>query len=183
MSVVLPFDYRWLQAEPGPKMLIEALKLYGIKEIPGAKSNPVIMGWAKHLGVDNIYKNDDDAWCSVAHAFVATSAGKEVPMKGYDLLRAKEWANFGNPMPLMSAMLGDTLIFNRPGGYHVGLYVGEDYNAYHVLGGNQSNQYGFTRISKDRLFRVRRPVFKTGVPANLRKVTLSVSGELSQNEG
>ena len=36
-------------------------------------------------------------------------------------------------------MLGDILTFKRNGGGHVGLYVGEDKDCYHVLGGNQGN--------------------------------------------
>jgi cell wall-associated NlpC family hydrolase len=37
-------------------------------------------------------------------------------------------------------MLGDVLVFRRGGGGHVALYVGEDEEAFHVLGGNQADR-------------------------------------------
>jgi cell wall-associated NlpC family hydrolase len=79
-------------------------------------------------------------------------------------------------------MLGDVLVFKRQGGGHVGLYVGEDKDAYHVLGGNQSDSVSITRILKDRLHAARRCTWKTAQPANVRRVFLSGSGAVSQNE-
>ena len=58
---MLPQQYKWLENETGPKMLIEALKCYGVTEIPGAKSNDIIMLWAKELGIEKQYTNDDTA--------------------------------------------------------------------------------------------------------------------------
>ena len=65
---------------------------------------------------------------------------------------------------------------------HVGLYVGEDAAAYHVLGGNQSDKVCITRIAKNRLYAIRRPQFKIGQPRNVRQVFLESSGRLSTNE-
>lgn len=159
---------------------IESLKLYGTKEIPGHNSNPTIIGWAKELRLINLYVNDDEPWCSLANGIIATRAGKEVPMQGYDLLRALKWVRFG--LDCKTPCLGDTMIFKRTGGGHVGLYIGEDTHAYHILGGNQGNEYKIARIEKDRLFACRRPFFKTGQPVNIRVIELADTGELSTDE-
>lgn len=178
----LPQKYKWLLSEPGPKMILEGLKIYGIKEIPGEKSNAIILGWAKEFDIEDIYTNDDVAWCALAHAHVAKAAGKEVPYKRYELLRAKSWMeSFGEEIDLEDAMLGDTVVFKRPGGYHVAQYIGEDKDNIHCLGGNQSNAYNITRIPKIRLVAVRRPLYKNK-PANIRKIHLEPAGEISVNE-
>jgi uncharacterized protein (TIGR02594 family) len=175
----LPQQYAWLADEAGPKMLTESLKLVGVKEVVGPLHNDVILGWARELGIEKIYTNDELAWCGLAHALIIKRSDKPLSLKSYDLLRALKYVNFGTPVS--KAMLGDTLIFQREGGGHVGLYVGEDSVAYHVLGGNQANQYGFTRIAKDRLFGIRRPHYNNQ-PANVRVVQLSKTGSLSYNE-
>lgn len=36
---MLPDRYAWLAREPGPRMLVEALKMYGTLEKPGAANN------------------------------------------------------------------------------------------------------------------------------------------------
>jgi Fe-Mn family superoxide dismutase len=46
---MLPAQYRWLEAEPGPRMILEALKEYGTLEAPGAADNPKIIGWQDEL--------------------------------------------------------------------------------------------------------------------------------------
>lgn len=180
----LPDQYKWLLSIPVlPKMVQEGIKLMQLntKEIPGAKSNPVIMQLAIDAGVADIYKNDDTAWCAVAHSAIAIRSGKEVPFKGYDRLRAASFLKFGNEV--INPVLGDTLVFTRKGGGHVGLYIAEDETAYHVMGGNQSNSFNITRIAKNRLSGVRRPVYKTGTPSSAVKRYVAPNGmQLSQNE-
>lgn len=173
--------YAWLEKEGAPKMLVEALKLYGIMEKPGPGSNPVILGWAKELGLGpDIYSDDAVPWCSLFMSVVAKRAGKFIPFGGYDLLRAKSWARFGTQVT--PPMLGDVLVFMRPDGFHVGLYVGEDSTAYHVLGGNQGDSVDIARIAQARLVCCRRPVYSIGQPANVRRVFLAPTGMLSLNE-
>ncbi len=64
---------------------------------------------------------------------------------------------------------------------HVGLYVGEDYGAYQVLGGNQSDGVTITRIARDRCIAVRRPFYKAA-PTTATPVQLAANGALSANE-
>lgn len=165
-------------------MLLEALKLVGIKEIKGPVNNQTIINWAREIGdsVEKVYKADEVPWCGLAHAIVALRADKGVVK---DPLWALNWGNFGDYVE--TPMLGDTLVFVRTTATgkragHVGLYVGEDDTAYHVLGGNQSDMYGFTRISKDRLYVARRPKYKVA-PSNIRRIFLNGDdNSLSNNE-
>jgi hypothetical protein len=79
-------------------------------------------------------------------------------------------------------MLGDILTFKRNGGGHVGFYVGEDKECFHVLGGNQGNQMCVSRIAKARLHKARRTAWKVAQPKSVRKIQLSSSGVISTNE-
>lgn len=173
---MLPAQYQWLAKEPGPLMLLEALKLYGTLESVGAKDNATILGWAKEIKQDAVYSHDSIPWCGLFIGVVAKRAGK-----GFlnSPLWALSWADFGESVK--APMLGDVLTFKRDGGGHVGLYVGEDATAYHVLGGNQSDRVCITRIAKSRLYKARRPKY-IQQPSNVRKVILQSNGVLSKNE-
>lgn len=174
----LPAQYAWLDKEPAPKMLLEALKLYGVVETKGAGNTPAIMAWAKALGGDvaKVFTADSIPWCGLFVAYVAMRAGKPVPASP---LWALSWASWGTKAP--AAQLGDVLVFKRDGGGHVGLYVGEDASAYHVLGGNQGDAVSITRIAKSRCVAARR-LYLVGKPRNVRTVKLTAKGALSTNE-
>jgi uncharacterized protein (TIGR02594 family) len=159
-------------------MIVEALKLYGTLESPGSANNPTIIAWAKEVGgeVADAYKADSIPWCGLFMAVVAKRAGKETPKHP---LWALSWSAFGAKSP--AAALGDVLVFVRNGGGHVGLYVGEDAAAFHVLGGNQSDRVCITRVSRSRLYAARRPLYRVQ-PGNVRPVHLEATGALSLNE-
>jgi uncharacterized protein (TIGR02594 family) len=186
--------YAWLNAEPGPRMLLEALKLYGTLETPGTADNPVILAWADEIGTRkrtayaawaaNWYADDSVPWCGLFMAVCAVRANVDNrfdrrPPNKY--LSAAQWAHFGDPVGKDRAELGDVLVFVRPGGGHVALYVGEDAEAYHCLGGNQGDAVSITRIAKTRCTHVRRVPY-LAKPANVRKVHMGASGPLSANE-
>jgi uncharacterized protein (TIGR02594 family) len=170
--------YAWLAHEPGPKMLVEALNLHGTKETAGAGNTPAIMGWAREIGGDvaKVYTADSVPWCGLFAAIVAKRAGKALPSSP---LWARAWASWGDKSP--RAALGDVLVFVRPGGGHVGLYVGEDATHYHVLGGNQGDAVSIARIAKARCIAARRQ-YKIGPPANVRPVKMAGGGPASTNE-
>jgi uncharacterized protein (TIGR02594 family) len=175
--------YNWLgQIEGLPKMVQEAIKLGKLDttEYSGSKSNPEIMALAKESGVADIYVSDETAWCAVAHVALALRAGKVILFKNYDRLRAVSFTNFGTLV--LVPMMGDTLVFKRNGGYHVGLYIGEDDTCFHTAGGNQSNQYNIIRIEKVRLLQARRPEYKIGIPSTVKRYFLDSMGVVSINE-
>lgn len=167
--------YEWLVDIENPKFFTEALNLYGTKEVVGKGTNPQILMWAKeinaYIGIE--YTDDSMPWCGIFIGVVMKRAGHTPP---YICCRAKQWLKFGRYVN--TPMLWDVLIFGREGGGHVGFYVGEDTEHYHVLGGNQKDCVCIIRIKKDRLEGARR-VDWSGKP---RKVFLTSSGEVSQNE-
>lgn len=170
-------SYDWLNKETAPRILVQAVKQIGVKEFVGKTHNPIIMNWAKELNLDKVYKSDEIPWCGLFVAYCCKMAGLDVVEKP---LWALSWANWGNPAS--EPMLGDVLTFKREGGGHVGIYVGEDLTHYHVLGGNQGNAVSVSRISKTRLFKARRTIWKIAQPANVRKIKLAPKGIITTNE-
>ena len=182
----LPARYAFLNHEIGPPLLLEALKEYGTLEVPGVGNNPKILGWADEVGatpgmqwIADFYKADQTPWCGLFMGVVAKRAGLEIQQ---DLLAARGWLDWG--FGVAQPMLGDVLVFWRgnPQGQsgHVGIYVGEDAETYHVLGGNQSDAVNIMRLDRGRLLAARKP----GGPhaLNRRPITLGPEGPISGNE-
>lgn len=178
----LPADYAWLgQVAAAPRMIVEALKLYGVHEGLGAANSPTVMGWRDEVNAAYPrkvvgYSADSIPWCGLFMAVVALRAGKLIPDGP---LWALNWGKFGQPGG--QPELGDTLVFVRPGGGHVGLYVGEDSTAYHCLGGNTHDDVSIARIDKHRLHACRQPAY-TAKPASAVPHILQQFGALSRNE-
>lgn len=170
-------SYEWLKSEKSPKILVEAVKNLGVKEIVGKSHNPIILGWANELGLQKVYTEDEIPWCGLFIAHCANTADVQVVERP---LWALNWAKYGNEVK--EPMLGDILTFKRNGGGHVGIYVGEDDKYYHVLGGNQNNSVSVSRIAKSRLHKARRTAWKVAQPKNVRKVFLEAKGEITTNE-
>ena len=170
-------SYSWLKEEKGPKILVEAVKHIGTKEIVGKEHNKKILAWAEAIGLKSVYTNDEIPWCGLFIAYCCHAQGLDVVKHP---LWALNWNKFGNVAQV--PMLGDVLTFTRNGGGHVGIYVGEDTTCYHVLGGNQNNQVNVMRIEKSRLSQARRTAWKIAQPSNVRVVKLQTKGEISQNE-
>lgn len=174
---MIPTKYSWLnRVGPLPRMVQEGLKEYGTLEVPGAGNNAKIIKWDEEIGKPGLYSQDSVPWCGLWMAVVAHRAGKPV-VSGP--LWALNWLKFGEDSG--QPELGDVLCFIRPGGGHVGLYIGEDHKAYHVLGGNQSDAVTITRIDKGRLQGARN-LYKIGPPASARRYILSDTGAMSENE-
>lgn len=174
---MIPAQYKWLLSEPGPKMILEFIKIFGTTETLGTADNPIILNWAKELGLKN-YVHDSIAWCGLAMGIMASRAGKPVVSEP---LWAANWLHWGTPVSV--AKLGYCLVFKRPGGNHVGLYIAEDVKYYHVGGGNQSDMVRISRIDKARCIGIRQPMYHTSEPANVRQIFVNATGDISTNEG
>jgi uncharacterized protein (TIGR02594 family) len=178
----IPNAYAWLtKIGQLPRTINEALKLLGVAEIVGRGSNRTILAWRDELNAAGVtiagYSDDDVPWCGLFAAIVAHRAGKAVPAAP---LWARNWTKFGEVA--VDAALGDVLVFERPGGGgHVGFYVAEDDEAFHVLGGNQGNRVSITRIAKARCIAHRRPNYRLA-PASVTPRIVRASGALSRNE-
>jgi uncharacterized protein (TIGR02594 family) len=126
----------------------EAKHLMGTKEVLGPHDNPQILDWARDLNIE--YAGDDIPWCGlfVAHCVGATLPEEALPANP---LGARQWERFGDSTP---PRVGAVMVFWRSslqsGKGHVGFYVGEDDDAYQVLGGNQSDSVSLTWLSKSR---------------------------------
>ena len=157
-----------------PAWLVAARKHIGLREIPGPKHNSTITGWLQKLGA--WWRDDETPWCGVAVAAWMQEAGLPIPQHYY---RARAWAEYGVRLRTHVLAPGAILVFSRGGSGHVGLYVGEDSTAYHVLGGNQGNAVSITRIDKARLLASRWP---KGQPVIGKPVWLKTNGEISNDE-
>lgn len=162
---------------PEPVWLREARRFMGLKEISGPQSNTTIMGWAKRFGgwISNTYNNDDVPWCGlfVGNLIATTLPNEILPANP---LSALAWAKFGKAC---NPCLGSILIFKRTGGGHVALYVGEDDDCYHILGGNQSNSVSIVRKPKSQLNACRWPASGGDLTAAVR---LKPNGALAGSE-
>lgn len=171
-------NYSYLKKETAPKLLVEAYKLIGIKEVLGKDNNPKILAWAKELGLEKTYTADEIPWCGLFVAYACHMAGKTVVDNP---LWARNWSKFGTKQDV--AMLGDILVFERGANSgHVGIYVGEDKTAYHVLGGNQGDSVSIVRILKTRCIGIRRTAWSKAQPENVRVINLDATGSVSTNE-
>jgi uncharacterized protein (TIGR02594 family) len=153
-----------------PAWLRAAWAKLGTREAAGAANSPAIMGWAKRLGTKVLgmaYNADSVPWCGLFVATCMADAGLPPPPIA---VRAKAWATWGLALRPERLAPGAVLVFERSGGGHVGLYVGEDATAYHVLGGNQGDAVSIARIAKDRCVARRWPA---GQPVNGRPVAMA----------
>lgn len=127
-----------------PWMLV-AKELLGTKENPAKRSNnPDILEWARLAEIPG-YTSDDIPWCGLFVAHCLVECGVEYVEKP---LWALNWAKFDQKLD--EPTYGSIMSFKRNGGGHVGFYVGEDEDHYHILGGNQSNAVTIAKIEKSR---------------------------------
>lgn len=133
-----------------PPWMETAQRLIGVKEVRGSRDNPDILRWAQIVGgwTASYYKRDSIPWCGLFVAYVLIQNGiRPSP----EALRAKAWKyNWPDGKEIPGPAFGCLVVFTRTGGGHVGFYVSEDANYYHILGGNQSDAVNIQRISKQR---------------------------------
>lgn len=158
---------------PLPRWMKTAMLFRGLKEIPGPRHNPTILGWLKSLRA--WWRDDETPWCGVFVAYCMKESGLPYP-KLY--MRARAWSDYGALLRPDRLAPGAILVFSRKGGGHVGFYAGEDSGHYFVFGGNQADEVNVMKIGKSRLLATRWP---RGEPV-LGKPVQMKSGVLSTNE-
>ncbi len=178
----LPAEFDYLNAIEGkPRIIVEAIPLYGIKEGPGKRDNPQILAWSKETGIE--FPHDEIAWCGFFMALVVKRAGW-TPVA--EPLWALNWQRFGKPADAPS--LGDVMVFNRYDkggkliGGHVGPYVGEDEGHYYVLSGNTGNAVDFDKVERKRLVAARRPIWRIAQPKGVRPYRVDLPDTLPKSE-
>jgi len=161
-----------------PLWLARARAHIGLHEGVGDANNKTIMGWAKRFGgwIASFYKADSIPWCGLFVGAMLMEAGIKPPA---NLLGARQYERWGQPLKYGAP--GAIVTFARAGGGHVGFYVAEDPDAYHILGGNQSDAVNIKRIAKSRATSIRWPVGIKDIPG--KRVFAAADGSLSTNEG
>jgi uncharacterized protein (TIGR02594 family) len=145
-------------------LLQQCRQYYGVKEIPGAKSNPIIDQMLRSVGMP---AKDSIAWCS---AFVNHVAGL-CQAEQTDRAIARSWLTVGTEIytgssnpdfvvgQLTSAIPGDVVILRRGNSTwqgHVGFLYWRQENRCWVLGGNQSNRVCLKTYPNTRILGIRR---------------------------
>lgn len=135
-----------------PTYMDVASAAVGVKEVPGTANSPTIMRWAAKVGrfLGIKYDGDHVPWCGLFAAYCVSEKGLTPPSIA---IRASAWGSWG--VALSKPVYGAVLVFTREGGGHVGFYVSEDSQYYHVLGGNQSNQVSVMKLAKNRCTAIR----------------------------
>lgn len=157
-----------------PAWLQFARKDIGLRELPGAPTEPRIARWLSNLGA--WWRDDATPWCGVAVAAWMQQANVPLPKHWY---RARAWLDWG---VIVGPAVGAVVVYERKGGGHVGLVVGTDAAGnIMTLGGNQGDAVNIRPFARSRVLGYRWPA---GVPAirESRLPLLASNGQLSQNE-
>ena len=172
LQPTIPSTIPWLQ---------EAFGLRGTSEHVGPGSNREIIDWANDLKLKG-YNDDDIPWCGL---FVGHCVGSQLPEEVLPVnpLGARNWAKFGRET---KPTFGAVMVFWRKSKAsfegHVGFYWAEDGDAFHVLGGNQSNAVTITRVGRDRLLNARWPLTAPDPDPTAGPRRATAAGQLSKNE-
>jgi uncharacterized protein (TIGR02594 family) len=135
-----------------PAWLAAARQDVGLRELPGAPTAPAIARWLQSLGA--WWRDDETPWCGVAVAAWMQAAGVSPLPKFW--MRAKAWADWGLALP--EPAHGCVVVFERAGGGHVGLVVGEGAGGtLLVLGGNQGDAVNVRSFPRERVLGYRWP--------------------------
>lgn len=161
----------------GPTWYQELLRRKGLHEV---RDRTGLMAWLRSDG-KTLGDPAKLPWCgdAIETAMALTLPTEPLPSNPY---LARNWLKFG--VPLGRPALGAVIVFWRGSkagtSGHVGFYAGEDAQAYHVLGGNQSNAITIARLDKARVLGFRWPA-KFPLPTT-GAVHLTTTGALSRNE-
>jgi uncharacterized protein (TIGR02594 family) len=159
-----------------PAWLVVARSDIGIREIPGAPTEPRIAGWLKKLGA--LWSDDATPWCGTACAAWMAAAGMPIPKHWY---RARAWLDWGET--LAAPALGCVVIYARTGGGHVGLVVGANkFGHLMTLGGNQGDAVSIRPFEMSRVLGYRWPAGAADRPGGRSLPQFLSNGSVSTNE-
>lgn len=157
--------------------MAEGRKVIGLHEV---RDNAKLAAW---LYSDGARLGDPKAlpWCG---DYAETCIKRALPGEPFtgnlasNPYYARNWAGFG---VRTDPTYGAVMVFERGANSgHVAFAVGQDDEAFIVLGGNQGDAVGFTRIAMSRLLAARWPKTVPVKPISLPRMTLAQA--LSRNE-
>lgn len=133
-----------------PRWITQARKYYGLREVKGPKTNPVIAGWLKVLKA--WYGDDETPWCGTYIGGVFNEVGYKIP-KLY--MQAKAWLTWGTKVQVCFGCVG---VKSRTGGGHVTFIVGRTAQGKLVgLGGNQGDAVSYATFNQSDFIDFRWP--------------------------
>lgn len=127
-------------ADPAPHLAYLTARI-GVREVKGAKHNPLIVAWGKAAGI-GWWNNDEDAWCAVADNGSIVAVGG----KGTASAMARSFANPRYGTRLAYPVRGAVFVVPRPSGGpgagHTGFVEQQsaDGKTLYVVNGNVEDQ-------------------------------------------
>ena len=136
------------------EILHDMLVNYGLSEIDGPLSDPLILEFFHDIGFDWVSDDSKTAWCSAVINYFAKKHGYERSGR----LDARSWLKVGEVV--LEPELGDVVVFwrNKPESWegHVGIYINHNSKYIWCLGGNQGNSISIAAYPRERLLGYRR---------------------------
>lgn len=130
--------------------IVSARAQIGVREVKGFRHNPIVVGFWKLARLGGI-KNDEVPWCAGFVGAMLESNG--IRSARSDSSRA--YLKWGEPID--APEYGCIVVFNRPGGGHVGFCVGVDHGGrLLILGGNQGDAVSILPFERSRVAGFRR---------------------------
>ena len=140
-----------------PPMLRVAFSYLGLRETPGAASNPRVVELYALAGHPEV-KNDAVAWCAAFVGACAVKAG----IAGSGALTARSYLNWGQPVNTRKRIPRSAVLVFRRGNSawqgHVCFCLNDDGRVLTVIGGNQGDAVTIARYSKAALIGARVPL-------------------------
>lgn len=141
-----------VEVKDEPVWITWAKQQLGVKEVPGAGDNPIILAWYHLTTLPEDLWHDSTAWCAVFVNAAMFLNG----IKGNRSARAVDWLNFGLKVDIPK--IGDIVVFDwQDGGHHVAFVLSVKDEIVKVIGGNQSNGVTITEYSEEYIMGYRRP--------------------------
>lgn len=144
------------QIPPLNQLLITTMLQYiGIKEVEGKDSEANIKDFVRCTFGELDYDYDSISWCSLILLYICEEV---LGIESSHSAMARSWLSVGES--ISNPVAGDLVVFWRGSvdskNGHVSIYLREDQNYIHCLGGNQSNEVKVSKYSKSRLLGYRR---------------------------
>lgn len=147
-----------------------ALAEQGQAEKPGASHNPRILEYHATTGLKA--KEDEVPWCASFVGWCLEQAG----LKSTGSASARSYESWG--VPLSVPVLGAVIVGTRPGGGHVGFYMGQHNGRWLLINGNVSNKVTVSPFDPNLVTAIRWPA---DVPLPNSVAPLSKSGVMQGN--
>ena len=167
-------NYGWLTNTSLPRIICEAVTMWREVDASASTLDSLMQGCEveRAVRIGHPIVLDPVPWSGRLMAVLASRARKTLPSAP---LCALNWSKFGTEAG--QPQLGDVLCYLLEDGPYVGLYLGEDDLAYHVLGADKTPRISVARVAKHRLYAARSPIYQDN-SKSVRAIALNRDGSL-----